>query len=84
MNYIEQLNEFYSTIDYRPISQNATAVYMYLLNVANKLNWSTEFKVANNILISKCNFNNIKQLQRAKNELIINNYITYKKRKKSK
>lgn len=79
LNYIKQLNEFYSTIEYRPISSNATAVYMYLLNIANKLNWMSDFKVANTILMSKCKLNT-SALQRARNELIVNNYIKYKKR----
>lgn len=83
LNYIMQLNEFYSTIEYKPISANATSIYMYLLNIANKLNWMSDFKVANTILMSKCKVNNSSALQRARNELIVNGYIKYKKRNKS-
>ncbi len=83
MDYIKQLNEFYSTLDFRPVSSNAIAIYSYLLHIASKLNWSYEFKVANTTLMGKCNLNT-SALQRARNELITNNYIRYKKRKKSK
>jgi hypothetical protein len=80
LNYIKQLDEFYSTIEYRPISTNATAIYMYLLHIASKLNWMNDFKVTNTILMSKCNINNTSALQRARNELIVNDFIKYKKR----
>lgn len=82
MNLEKQLDEFYSTLDYSPISSNAIAIYQMLLHIANKLNWPTEFKVTNTILMSKCRLNS-SSLQRARNELIINNYIKYKKRNKS-
>ncbi len=80
MDYIKQLNEFYSILDFRPISSNAIAVYSYILHIASKLNWSYEFKIANTTLMRKCNLNT-SALQRARNELITNNYIRYKKRK---
>ena len=83
MNYIKQLQEFYSTLDYRPLSTNAIAIYYILLHIANKLNWPDEFKVTNTILMSKCNRLNLSSLQRARNELITQKYIMYKKRNKS-
>lgn len=82
IDYVNQLNEFYSTLEYQPISANATSIYMYLLNLANKLNWMNDFKVANTTLMSKSNVRNTSALQRARNELITNNYIKYKKRNK--
>lgn len=78
MNYIRQLNEFYSTLDYKPLSANAIAIYMLLLHIANKTGWIDEFKVANSILMSKCKLN-ISAVQRARNELIVQEYIYYKK-----
>ena len=78
MNYFKQLNEFYSTLDYKPLSANAIAVYMILLHIANKTGWIDEFKVANSILMSKCSLS-ISSLQRARNELIVQDYISYKK-----
>lgn len=80
----KQLAEFYSTLDYKPISANAIAIYNILLQIARKTDWLTEFKVTNNILMSKIKNLSISALQRARNELINNNYILYKKRNKSK
>lgn len=78
INYIKQLNEFYSTLDYKPLSSNAISLYCFLLHIANKTGWLNEFKVANSVLMSKCKLNS-SALQRARMELINNNYITYKK-----
>lgn len=80
----KQLSEFYSTLDYKPISANAIAVYLMLLQIDRKTEWLTEFKVTNTILMSKFKGLNISSLQRARNELINNQYIQYKKRNKSK
>lgn len=80
----KQLSEFYSTLDYKPISARAIAIYNILLQIARKTDWLTEFKVTNTILMSKIKNLSISALQRARNELINNNYILYKKRNKSK
>lgn len=78
INYIKQLNEFYSTLDYKPISSNAISYYGFLLHVANKTGWLNEFRVANTTIMSKCKLNQ-SALQRARMELINNGYIKYKK-----
>ena len=80
----KQLSEFYSTLYYKPISANAISIYLILLEIARKTDWLTEFKVTNTILMSKIKGLNISALQRARNELINNQYILYKKRNKSK
>lgn len=80
----KQLSEFYSTLDYKPISANAISIYLILLEIARKTDWLTEFKVTNTILMSKIKGLSISALQRARNELINNQYILYKKRNKSK
>lgn len=80
----KQLSEFYSTLDYKPISANAISIYLVLLEIARKTDWLCEFKVTNTILMSKVKGLNISALQRARNELINNDYILYKKRSKSK
>ena len=80
----KQLSEFYLTLDYKPISANAISMYLIILQVACKSDWIDEVKVKNDILISKIKNLNISSLQRARNELINNDYITYKKRCKSK
>ena len=79
MNYTNQLEKFYSTIDYKPLSTNAIALYQFLLHMAYVLKWPDYIKVSNNILTSKLKMH-ISSLQRARNELIQNNFISYKKR----
>lgn len=79
----KQLSEFYSTLDYKPISANAISIYLILLQIDCKTEWLTEFKVTNTILMSKVKGLNISSLQRARNELLNNEYISYKKRCKS-
>ena len=78
INYIKQLNEFYSILDYKPLSSNAISLYGFLLHVANKTGWLKEFRVANTTIMSKCKLNT-SALQRARMELINNGYIRYKK-----
>lgn len=80
INQEKQLSEFYSTLDYKPISANAISIYMVLLQIACKTGWLTEFKVTNTILMSKIKNLSLSTLQRARNELINNDYILYKKR----
>lgn len=80
MNYIKQLNEFYSTLDYNPLSANAIAIYMILLHIANKTGWVNEFRVANPVLMSKCNLDK-QTVERARNELLSKGYINYQKGK---
>lgn len=84
IDYKRQLEEFYSTLDYKPLSANAISIYLILLQIACKTDWLNEFKVANSILMSKIKGLNISALQRARNELINNKFIKYKKRIKSK
>ena len=76
----KQLSEFYSTLDYKPISANAISIYLVLLEIARKTDWLGEFKVTNTILMSKVKGLNISSLQRARNELLNNGYISSKKR----
>lgn len=78
MNYIKQVNTFYKFLPDNPLSSNAQCLYMYLLNKNNELGWKKEFKIANSIVCGFTNLN-ISSLQRARNELIQKNYISYKK-----
>lgn len=80
MNYIRQLNEFYSTLDYKPLSANAIAIYFVLLQIANKTGWIDKFRVANTVLMSKCDLD-MQKLIRARTSLINKGYITYVKGK---
>ena len=79
MNLEKQLEEFYSMLDYRPVSSNAISLYAVILIIAKKSGWKSDVKIANSILTSKCKLS-ISALQRARNELITSEYITYKKR----
>lgn len=80
MNYIKQLNGFYSTLDFKPLTADAIAVYMILLQIANRTGWIDKFRVANSVLMSKCNLDRQK-LNRARNKLVEQGYITYKQGK---
>lgn len=79
MKLEKQLTAFYSMLDYKPISSKAIAMYHVFLQVACMLNWPTKFKLANKTIISKVKDLNESSLKRARNELIVNKYITYKK-----
>ena len=74
-----QLDEFYSSLDFKPLSANAISIYLVLLEIDRKTDWLYEFRVTNTILMSKVKGLSISALQRARNELINNQYIFYKK-----
>lgn len=74
-----QLDEFYSTLDFKPLSANAISIYLVLLEIDRKTDWLYEFRVTNTILMSKVKGLSISALQRARNELINNQYVFYKK-----
>lgn len=74
-----QLDEFYSTLDFKPLSANAISIYLVLLEIDRKTDWLYEFRVTNTILMSKVKGLSLSALQRARNELINNQYIFYKK-----
>ena len=78
MDLEKQLLEFYSQLDYKPVSSNAISVYLVLLIIAKKVDWIDEFKLSNSFLISKCKINTT-ALSRARTELINNGFIRYKK-----
>ena len=67
IDYEKQLSEFYSTLDYKPISANAISIYTILLQIACKTGWLTEFKVTNTILMSKIKNLSLSTLHRARN-----------------
>lgn len=83
MNIEKQLDEFYSMLDIFPISSNAISLYLILMQIIKKANWKENVRIVNSILTSKTKLS-ISALQRARNELITNGFIKYKKRNKSK
>ena len=66
-------------LDYKPLSSNAISLYLIILEIVKKAGWNNDVKIANSILTSKCKLS-ISAMQRARNELITNEYIKYKKR----
>lgn len=76
----KQFDGFYSRLDYFPISPNAISLYFAILQIAKRRLWKTNLKLSNSILTNKCGLN-VSALQRARNELIQNGYIDYKKGK---
>ena len=83
MNLEQQLDEFYSSLDYKPVSSNAISLYLIIMQIVKKSGWKDDVKIVNSILMSKSKLS-ISTMQRARNELITNEYIKYKKRYKSK
>ena len=83
MNLEKQLEEFYSMLDYRPVSSNAISLYTVILTIVMNSGWSSDVKIVNSILKSKCKLSD-SALFRARNDLITCKYIVYKKRLKSK
>ena len=83
MNLEQQLDEFYSSLDYKPVSSNAISLYLIIMQIVKKTRWKDDVKIVNSILMSKSKLN-ISALQRERNELITNEYIKYKKRNKPK
>ena len=79
MDLEKQLDEFYSMLDIKPVSSNAISLYFVIIEIAKKANWKKNIKIANSILTSKTKLS-VSALQRARNELITNDYINYKKR----
>lgn len=80
IKYISQCTAFFELQMMKRISANAQALYLTLLNINNKCDWKEVFTVANSTLIAYTNLN-ISALQRARNELIQNGIISYKKGK---
>ena len=78
-SYINQLNLFYrKVLPNNPISSNAQALYMFLLNKDSELGWIYDFKIANSMIMVFTGLSK-GQLDRARNELIQKEYIKYKK-----
>lgn len=78
MDYERQLEEFYSKLNYNPLSTNAMALYQAILYIAHIAKRIDELSIANTRLMSICRLT-IKELQSARNELIIKEYMKYKK-----
>lgn len=78
MDYIKQLEAFYSKLNYNTLTSNAMNLYQVILFIANQAKRTDELSIANTRLMSICNLT-LKQFQSARNELITKKYIDYKK-----
>ena len=83
MNFLTQCVRFYELSCICKLSSKAQALYYCLLNINNKCCWIREFSVANTLLCTILDIN-AKSFFRAREELINNKFITYKKGKKNK
>lgn len=78
MDYIQQLNSFFSELYTNALSPNAICLYVILFHINNKCNWLKDFSVAN-MTIQGLTGMSRDQLNRARLELIQKGYIQYKK-----
>ena len=78
MNYITQLNAFYSYLPINPLSPNANALYGALLHINNKTNWLKVFSVAITTITTLTGLNK-QAIERARKELVKKGYIKFKK-----
>ena len=78
MDYLKQLNAFYSQLEYNPVSANAISLWQALMHIANKTRWLEYFTVANKTLELKAGLE-ISSLQRARNELVQRGLLVYVK-----
>lgn len=78
MNYIKQINGFYSRLEYESLTANEISLWQGLMNICNRTGWQNEFKASNDVLKSKSGLS-ISSLQRARNVLVQKDLIIYKK-----
>jgi len=78
VDYIKQLEAFYSTLNYNTLTSNAMNLYQAILFIAYQARRTDELSIANTRLMSICNLTP-KQFQSARNELITKKYIDYKR-----
>lgn len=79
MNYISELNSFWDSVMIKPLSTGQVSLYLALLNVCNRSNWTEWFSIPNQSLsvltgLSKSG------ILKARNELRQKGYIDFKER----
>jgi len=71
MNYIEQINHFWAVQSTKDeIKPPEIAVYFYLLNLANRLNWPDTFQTSTTKLCASLGFNHRNTFKRSRDRLI--------------
>lgn len=76
MNYIKEINAFYESIEYNPLTNPAIALWHALMHINNKTRWKREFRVAGAVLRIKAGLNE-SAFKRARTELKEKGYITH-------
>jgi len=76
MNYIREMNAFYDSLEYNPLSSSAIALWHALMHMNNKTRWKSEFRVAGMVLRIKSGLNE-SSFKRARTELKEKGYIAY-------
>ncbi|WP_068675235.1 DnaD domain-containing protein [Oceanobacillus sp. Castelsardo] len=76
MNYIKELNAFYVSMEYNPLSNSAIALWHALMHINNRTRWQREFRVAGMVLRLKSGLNE-SAFKRARTELKEKGYIIY-------
>ncbi|WP_249870785.1 hypothetical protein [Oceanobacillus saliphilus] len=79
MNYIRQVNAFYTHLETNPLSAAAANLWHVLMHVNNRAGWKEEFTVAMSVLCSKANLSE-STFKRARTELREKGYICVKSR----
>ena len=78
MNYMTEIRMFYDWLLYNPLPTGSIALWQGLMSINNKAGWADEFTVANIVLQGITGLSR-QGLDRARNQLIQKELITYKK-----
>ncbi|MFC4022324.1 DnaD domain-containing protein [Oceanobacillus longus] len=79
MNYIKQVNAFYTHLETNPLSAAAANLWHVLMHVNNRAGWKEEFTVSMSVLCCKANLSE-STFKRARTELREKGYICVKSR----
>ncbi len=83
MNLIKEINAFYKLDMPGQLSFTAQSLYMALLHTANDI-YSRDVSPSNPLLMAKTGIRDVKTLEKARQELIDLELITYKSNAKSR
>jgi len=76
MNYIELINNFWKVFRQNDFGSLEAALYLYLLDFANSLNWSGSFRLPNSSIAETLKCSTCK-LHRARKNLVNSGLIKY-------
>lgn len=78
VNYIQEINSFYDYQVENPLTCSEQALWHKLMSYCNSFNWKSDFSLTNSRLVEDLKISR-QQLDRARNTLVQNGLITYKK-----